>query len=103
MPSYHMQDAINGDIDVIKSMCYQPKLQDAQPGSETRHQACIEAEQLGQNKHQDHPNMVPCKAVEWGQHSVQSRHLILTPALIEHHIHDNAWEALVMVDHALKL
>lgn len=31
------------------------------------------------------------------------KYLILTPAFIENHIHDNAWEALVMVDHALKL
>lgn len=31
------------------------------------------------------------------------KYLVLTPALIEHHIHDNAWEALVLVDHVFKL
>ena len=44
-----------------------------------------------------------CKAGECGHSSEQSEYLILTPSFIEHHIHDNAWEALVMVDHALKL
>ena len=29
--------------------------------------------------------------------------LILTPAFIENHIHDNAWKAHVMLNHPLKL
>lgn len=44
-----------------------------------------------------------CKAVKCGHSSAQSKYLVLTPAFVEHHIHDNAWEALVVVDHALKL